>query len=133
MVGQERAISMNSGYVVVTGASKGIGRATALHLDKLGFSVFAGVRNAADGQALQKEASSRLKPIQLDVTDDDQIKARAREIAQMVDGKGLAGLINNAGVVAASPLEFLPLDELRRQLEINVIGQVAVTQAFLPC
>lgn len=124
---------MNTGFVVVTGASKGIGRATALYLDKQGFSVFAGIRNAVDGQSLQKEASSRLKPIQIDVTNADQIKAAADEVARSVGGQGLAGLVNNAGVAIGAPLEFLPIDELRRQLEINVVGQVAVTQAFLPC
>lgn len=124
---------MGNRYVVVTGASKGIGRATALHLDKEGFNVFAGVRNPADGQALQKEASSRLRPIRIDVTDAEQIKAAAREISQAVGAEGLAGLVNNAGVAIGSPLEFIPIDELRRQLEINVVGQVAVIQAFLPC
>jgi NAD(P)-dependent dehydrogenase (short-subunit alcohol dehydrogenase family) len=122
---------MSNRYVVVTGASKGIGRATALLLDKHGFTVFAGVRNPADGQALQKEASSRLKPIQLDVTDAGQIKAAADEVAQIVGSEGLAGLVNNAGVAVGAPLEFIPIDEMRWQLEVNVVGQVAVTQAFL--
>ncbi len=124
---------MKTGYVVVTGASKGIGRATALYLDQQGFNVFAGVRNAVDGQALQKEASSRLQPILIDVTNTEQIKRAAEDVAQAVGGQGLAGLVNNAGIAVGAPLEFIPIDELRRQLEINVVGQVAVTQAFLPC
>lgn len=123
---------MSNRYVVVTGASKGIGRATALLLDKHGFHVFAGVRNPADGQALQKEASSRLAPIQIDVTDAEQIKAAADEITRIVGADGLAGLVNNAGVAVGAPLEFIPIDEMRRQLEINVVGQLAVTQALLP-
>ena len=123
---------MENRTIVVTGASKGIGRATALYLDKQGFNVFAAVRNPADGQALQKEASSRLKVIQIDVTNADQIKAAAHEVAQTVGAEGLAGLVNNAGIAVGAPLEFIPIDELRRQLEINVVGQVAVTQAFLP-
>src|SRR5512146_1744956 len=120
---------MSDRWVVITGASRGIGRATALHLDKQGFHVFAGVRNPADGQALQQESSPRLKPIQIDVTNMDQIKAAAREVADTVGTDGLSGLVNNAGVAVGAPLEFIPLDELRRQLEINVVGQVAVTQA----
>src|SRR5215472_3353856 len=119
---------MSNRYVFVTGASKGIGRATALHLDRIGFTVFAGVRNPADGEALQKEASARLKPILIDVTNQDQIATAAGDVAQIVKNDGLAGLVNNAGVVVGVPLEFLPLDELRRQLEINVVGQMAVTQ-----
>ncbi len=123
---------MDNRYIVVTGASKGIGRATALYLDKQGFNVFAAVRNPIDGQALQKEASSRLKVIQIDVTNADQIKTAAHDVAQTVGAEGLAGLVNNAGIAVGAPLEFIPIDELRRQLEINVVGQVAVTQAFLP-
>src|ERR1041385_2642776 len=124
---------MGNQYVVVTGASKGIGRATALLLDKHGFNVFAGVRSPADGQALQKEASSNLRVIRIDVADDEQIKAAAQEVAEVVGTAGLAGLVNNAGIAVGAPLEFVPIDELRRQLDVNVVGQVAVTQAFLPC
>jgi NAD(P)-dependent dehydrogenase (short-subunit alcohol dehydrogenase family) len=122
---------MSSQTVVVTGASKGIGRATALYLDKHGFRVFAGVRNPADGEALQKEASSALKPILLDITDTTQIKQAAQAVSEAVGADGLAGLVNNAGVAVGAPLEFIPLDQLRWQLEVNVVGQVAVTQAFL--
>ncbi|HLY27737.1 MAG TPA: SDR family NAD(P)-dependent oxidoreductase [Aggregatilineales bacterium] len=122
---------MDTRYVLITGASKGIGRATALYLDKQGYNVFAGVRNPADGEALRKEASSRLRPIQIDVADQGQIKAAERQVSQIVGEVGLAGLVNNAGIAVGAPLEFIPIDELRRQLEINVVGQVAVTQAFL--
>ncbi len=118
--------------IVITGASTGIGEATALHLDGLGFQVFAGVRRPADGEALKARASARLNPILLDLTDAASI-ARAQAIVEEVVGEqGLAGLVNNAGIVVGSPLEFLPLDDLRRQFEVNVIGQLAVTQAFLP-
>ncbi|HEX7049487.1 MAG TPA: SDR family oxidoreductase [Longimicrobiales bacterium] len=119
------------GAVVVTGASKGIGRACALRLDRRGFRVFAGVRRAADGDALRAEGSDRLTPIHLDVTDADAIAAAADAVAA-AENAGLAGLINNAGIAIAGPLEFLPPDALRRQLEVNVVGLVAVTQAFLP-
>jgi NAD(P)-dependent dehydrogenase (short-subunit alcohol dehydrogenase family) len=118
--------------VVVTGASRGIGEACALYLDKLGFRVFAGVRRPEDGEALQREAGEHLTPILLDVTDAVSIAAAAELVASKVGEVGIAGLVNNAGIVAAAPLEFLPITELRRQLEVNVIGQIAVTQAFLP-
>ncbi len=120
------------GAVVVTGASTGIGAACALHLAALGFSVFAGVRNAADGQALRQRAPGGLTPILLDVTDATSITAAAATVSGSVGAAGLYGLVNNAGIVVGGPLEILPLDLLRRQFEVNVIGQIAVTQAFLP-
>jgi NAD(P)-dependent dehydrogenase (short-subunit alcohol dehydrogenase family) len=117
---------------VITGASTGIGRATALHLDRLGWRVFAGVRRNEDGAALKALASERLTPIMLDVTDRDLVKAAAALVDKAVGDAGLAGLVNNAGIAVAGPLEFLPLDLLEEQLKVNVVGQVAVTQAFLP-
>lgn len=119
-------------YILITGASKGIGRAAALHLDKLGFHVLAGVRKLSDGEALCREASARLRPIQIDVTDPALIASAAQQITQIVGDVGLYGLVNNAGIAVAAPLEFIPLDDLRWQLEVNVVGQVAVTQAFIP-
>jgi len=116
---------------VITGASTGIGAACALHLDGLGFRVFAGIRKPADGEALAQKGSPRLVPIELDVTDAASIAA-ARRVADAVGGAGLVGLVNNAGIVVAGPLEILPIADLRRQLEVNVVGLVAVTQAFLP-
>jgi NAD(P)-dependent dehydrogenase (short-subunit alcohol dehydrogenase family) len=118
--------------VVVTGASTGIGEACALHLDTRGWRVFAGVRREQDGQTLQRKASERLTPILLDVSDAASIAAAAEHVASAVGVAGLTGLVNDAGIAVAAPLEFLPIPELRRQLEVNVIGQVAVTQAFLP-
>ena len=118
--------------VVITGASTGIGEACALRLDKQGWQVFAGVRKEADGERLTQQASGRLTPIILDVTDEAQIRAAAGSVRATVADAGLAGLINNAGIGIGGPLEFLPLDDLRLQLEVNLIGQVAVTQAFLP-
>jgi NAD(P)-dependent dehydrogenase (short-subunit alcohol dehydrogenase family) len=119
---------MASGAVVVTGASTGIGRATARHLASLGFDVFAGVRKDSDAQDVQKDG---LRPLKIDVADQSSIDAARDEVVQAAGDAGLAGLVNNAGVAVSGPLEFLPIDEVRRQLEINVIGQVAVTQAFL--
>lgn len=118
--------------IVITGASKGIGRATALHLAAQGYHVFAGIRNPADGEALQAEVGEWLTPLQIDVTDEGQIATAANQVTATVGDAGLAGLINNAGVAVAAPLEFIAIEELRNQLEINVVGQIAVTQAFLP-
>jgi NAD(P)-dependent dehydrogenase (short-subunit alcohol dehydrogenase family) len=121
-----------SGAVVVTGASTGIGRATALLLDGAGYRVFAGVRKEADARQLSQDGSDRLTPLMIDVTDAGQVEAAGREVAEAVGDEGLAGLVNNAGVGGGGPIEFMPLDELRDTLEVNLIGQVAVTQALLP-
>ena len=118
--------------IVITGASTGIGRACAMHFDQLGFSVLAGVRRDADGAALRSAASDRLTPLPIDVTDAGSIAAARAQVEAAAGGRGVHGLVNNAGVGVGGPLEFVPLDDLRRQLEVNVIGQVAVTQAFLP-
>ena len=118
--------------VVITGASTGIGAACARHLDRIGFTVLAGVRRTADGDALQAQASARLQPIVLDVTDAASIEQARRTVAGLVGPRGVAGLVNNAGIAVAGPLETVPIADLRRQFEVNVIGQVAVTQAFLP-
>jgi NAD(P)-dependent dehydrogenase (short-subunit alcohol dehydrogenase family) len=120
------------GVVVITGASTGIGEACALHLDGLGFRVFAGVRKPADGEALKARSSDRLTPVQLDVTDEQMRAAALQTVAEATGSAGLAGLVNNAGLAVAGMLEFLPVAELRNQLEVNVIGAVAVTQTFLP-
>ena len=118
--------------VVITGASTGIGAACAWHLDRLGFTVFAGVRRREDGEALKGPASARLQPLLLDVTDAVSIEQARQTVVELVGAGGLAGLVNNAGIAVAGPLETVPIADLRRQFEVNVIGQVAVTQAFLP-
>ena len=117
--------------MVITGTSTGIGRACALRLDRAGFEVFATVRRDEDADKLRADAPN-VRPLVVDVTDQDGVAAAAREVEQAVDERGVAGLVNNAGMSVAGPLEFLPLDELRRQLEVNLIAQVGVTQAFLP-
>jgi NAD(P)-dependent dehydrogenase (short-subunit alcohol dehydrogenase family) len=122
---------MSKGAVVITGASSGIGEASALRLEKLGFDVFAGVRKEADGERLRSESAGNVEPLSIDVTDQDSIRAAATQVTAAVGEQGLAGLVNNAGVAISGPLEFIPIEELRRQLEINLVGQVAVTQAFL--
>jgi NAD(P)-dependent dehydrogenase (short-subunit alcohol dehydrogenase family) len=111
--------------VVVTGASSGIGEACALRLAGAGWRVLAGVRAASDGDRLREHG---VEPVTLDVTDAASIADAAERLG---DG-GLDGLVNNAGIAVSMPLEFLPLEELRRQLEVNLVGQLAVTQAFLP-
>jgi NAD(P)-dependent dehydrogenase (short-subunit alcohol dehydrogenase family) len=118
--------------VVITGASTGIGEACALHLQKLGFLVFAGVRRTADGERLEEAAPERLVPLTLDVTDAAGIAAAAEQVAGQVGDAGLAGLVNNAGISVGGVLELIPLEDLRTQLQVNLIGPVAVTQAFLP-
>jgi NAD(P)-dependent dehydrogenase (short-subunit alcohol dehydrogenase family) len=120
----------NRGAVLVTGASTGIGAASALHLDTLGFRVYAGVRKESDAAALKSKASRALSTVLLDVTDADSITAAKERIANETGGK-LAGLVNNAGISVNAPLEFLPLELLRKQFEVNVTGQIAVTQTFL--
>jgi NAD(P)-dependent dehydrogenase (short-subunit alcohol dehydrogenase family) len=122
---------MSNRAVVVTGASSGIGEASALKLATVGFDVFAGVRKEADGERLRSESGSKVVPLSIDVTDQDSIRTAAAQVTEAVGERGLAGLVNNAGVAISGPLEFIPIEELRQQIEINLIGQVAVTQAFL--
>jgi NAD(P)-dependent dehydrogenase (short-subunit alcohol dehydrogenase family) len=117
---------------LVTGSSTGIGRAVALRLDRDGWKVFAGVRRAQDVESLRAEGSERLTPVMLDVTDAAQVAAAAELIAERVGEAGLDGLVNNAGIAVLSPLETIPLEDFRRQIEVNLTGQVAVTQAMLP-
>jgi len=114
--------------VLVTGASTGIGRASALLLAARGFSVLAGVRREQDGAALARAGGGRVEPLLLDVTDAAAIRAASE---QALRRGGLDALVNNAGIAVTGPLEYLPLDELRRQLEVNLIGQLALTQAVL--
>lgn len=118
--------------ILITGASTGIGRAGALHFDSLGWRVFAGIRRDEDAEALKAKASDRLTPVKLDVTDDAAIAAAADELDSALDGAPLDALINNAGLAISGPLEFLPMEDFRAQLAVNLTGQVAVTQAMLP-
>lgn len=116
--------------VLITGASKGIGATTALYLDALGFRVFAGVRTEPDAEALTAKGSNRLVPVMLDVTNPESITGAFQTVSAVTDR--LAGVVNNAGVVVAAPMETLPLEHFRRQLEVNVVGALAVTQTFMP-
>jgi NAD(P)-dependent dehydrogenase (short-subunit alcohol dehydrogenase family) len=118
--------------MLITGASTGIGRATALYFDAQGWRVFAGVRREEDATALREAGSEQLVPLMLDVTDAGQIAAAAERVGEAVGEAGLDGLVNNAGVSVPGPLEALPIDDFRRQVEVNLTSQVAVTQALLP-
>lgn len=119
------------GAVLVTGASTGIGRACAEMLAAMGHRVFTGVRREEDSAALAA-LSPRIVPVMLDVTQTGSIQAALAQVSERLADSSLVGLVNNAGTVFAGPLEMLPLDVFRQQLEINVTGQLAVTQAFLP-
>lgn len=113
-----------SGLVVITGASTGIGRAAAQRMAERGFEVLAGVRREADADAIRAD---RITPVIVDVTDPEQVAG----LRTAVGDRPLAGLVNNAGISVPGPLEFLPLDELRRQFEVNLFAHVAVTQELL--
>ncbi len=122
--------------ILVTGASTGIGRASSLALLDAGFRVVACVRNERAAEALrarlQGAPADRFGTLELDVTSPGQIAAGVVAVERIVGERGLWGLFNNAGVAVGGPLECVPIADIRRQLEVNVLGQVAVTQAFLP-
>ena len=117
--------------VVITGASTGIGKATALHLDGLGFKVYAGVRRERDGEALREEASPELTPILLDVREEESITANMERIRDETGGR-LFALINNAGLSMNGPLELVSVPAMKALFEVNVIGLMAVTKAVIP-
>jgi len=114
--------------VVITGASSGIGQAAALRLSKAGWKVLAGVRTSDDSARLRRESDGKIEPVALDVTEPMTILA----LVDQLENRGIDGLVNNAGIAISSPLEYLPIAELRRQLEVNLVGQIAVIQALLP-
>ena len=118
--------------VVVTGSSTGIGWGATKVLIQNGFRVFGSVRKDADGERLQKEFGANFVPLKFDVTDAAAVNAAAEQVAAALGGETLAGLVNNAGIAVAGPLLYLKIDEFRHQLEVNVTGQVIVTQAFAP-
>jgi NAD(P)-dependent dehydrogenase (short-subunit alcohol dehydrogenase family) len=118
--------------VFISGASRGIGRASALMLDRLGYKVFAGVRRKEDGLDLAEKSGGNIVPVNLEITDETSVQKAAETLSAPLGEEGLSVLVNNAGIAVAGPLEFMPLARLREQFEVNVIGQVAVIQAFLP-
>jgi NAD(P)-dependent dehydrogenase (short-subunit alcohol dehydrogenase family) len=121
---------MNS--AMITGASTGIGHAAAKALLDKGWRVFGSVRKAADGERLRAEFGERFTPLLFDVTDGPAILAAAAEVRAALAGQTLQGLVNNAGIAVAGPALMLPVDDFRRQMEVNVVGPFAVTQAFAP-
>jgi short-subunit dehydrogenase len=125
-------MSNSQSAVLISGASSGIGRACALHLDKNGFLVFAGVRKEEDLQSLKESGSDRLTPIFLDITQPQQIEAAVETVRNHPDKPRVVAIINNAGIVLMEPYETMNLDQLRYQFEVNLFGHIAMTQAFLP-
>lgn len=117
---------------LITGASTGIGRSSALRLDAEGWRVFAGVRREEDAEALSASASEHLVPLMLDVTNQAQISVAVARVEEAVGDQGLDGLVNNAGIIVTGPLETMPIEAVRNQLEVNLTAQVAVVQAFMP-
>jgi len=117
---------------LVTGTSSGIGRACVDRLVAAGWQLYATVRKPADAQALTSAYGERVTPLQFDLTDLPAVQAAGARVVAERGEAGLQGIVNNAGIAVAGPLEFLPPEELRHQLDVNVVGQVAVAQAVLP-
>src|SRR5262249_21396693 len=118
--------------VVITGASTGIGWASAKLLLGKGFHVFGSVRKQTDADRLKGEFGANFTPLIFDVTDEPAVLAAAREVRAALNGEKLAGLVNNAGIAVAGPVLELAADEFRRQMDVNVIGPIIATQAFGP-
>ena len=118
--------------VLITGTSSGVGRASALLMAHLGFEVFAGVRKLRDGEKLQAEAGVRIVPIVMDVADPESINTAASALTTRLGERGLDGLVNVAGIGTSGPLEYIDPGELKKVFEVNVFGQIAVIQAFVP-
>jgi NAD(P)-dependent dehydrogenase (short-subunit alcohol dehydrogenase family) len=121
-----------AGSVVITGVSSGIGAAAARRAARAGAHVFGSVRQLKAAAALQAELGERFTPLVFDVRDPPAIAAAADQVRTALAGRRLGGLVNNAGIAVPGPMALLPLAEFRDQLEVNVIGPLAVTQAFLP-
>jgi NAD(P)-dependent dehydrogenase (short-subunit alcohol dehydrogenase family) len=118
--------------VVVTGSSTGIGWGAAKVLVRAGYRVFGSVRKDSDAERLTAELGQNFVPLRFDVTDAAAVASAADTVAAALDGAKLFGLVNNAGIAVAGPLLHLPIEDFRRQLEVNVTGQLIVTRAFAP-
>ena len=119
-------------YIVITGASSGIGYDAARYLAAHGFHVFGSVRKQADADRVQNELGEQFTPLLFDVTDGEAVATAVAQVTQIVGGNGLAGLVNNAGIAVAGPLMHLPMEDFRWQMEVNLYGQLDVTRKFLP-
>ena len=118
--------------IVVTGASTGIGWGCVKVLTQRGFHVYGSVRKQADAARLTKEFGAAFTPLTFDVTDEAAVHAAAREVSAKLSGQILAGLVNNAGIANPGPLLHVDIASFRQQMEVNVTGQLIVTQAFAP-
>ena len=123
---------VNKGFVVVTGVSSGIGWAISDILIKNGYGVFGSVRKKEQGEALEKIWGELFTPLLMDITDEKAIKDSVSMVSEALNGKTLSGLVNNAGIAVAGPLELLKTEELRKQIEVNLIGPFMVAKLFLP-
>ncbi|GAB3542510.1 SDR family NAD(P)-dependent oxidoreductase [Spirosoma fluminis] len=118
--------------ILITGVSTGIGYGAARQFCQRNYTVFGSVRNPADAKRVQTELGNRFVPLVFDVTDADAVKLAADTLTDRLAGSGLGGLINNAGIAIGGPLQHQPIDVIRQHFEINVLGLIQVTQAFLP-
>ncbi len=124
-----------NGHILVTGTSTGIGRACALRLAQEGFAVWAGVQTTEEATSIEQAGASSpiaIRSIQLDVTDFSSIRAAEEKIRSHAGDEGLCGLVNNAGICVVGPVEFISMEDWRRQLDVNFFGVIAVTQTMLP-
>ncbi len=128
---EDRNVASTQKNVLVTGASSGIGRSIAVRLANAGWQVFAGVRSEKSAAEL-RTLHEAIRPLTLDITDSGQISAAKKIIGEAAGANGLQALVNNAGIAVAAPQEHQPVELVRRIFETNVIGHMAVTQAFLP-
>lgn len=119
-------------YILITGASTGIGHSSTKYLLDKGFFVFGSVRRASDAERLEAEFGENFKGLIFDVTDDEAIKASVKTVEDIVGENGLTALVNNAGIAVSGPIQHVPMDQLFHQFNVNVLGVVRVTQAFLP-
>lgn len=118
--------------VVVTGVSTGIGWGTLKVLTSKGIHVFGSVRKSEDAEHLTNEFGDRFTPLIFDVTNEESILEAAEQVRNQINGNNLLGLVNNAGIAIGGPLMHQPIADFRKQIEVNLIGQLTVTQAFLP-
>lgn len=118
--------------VLITGCSSGLGQACALDLAGRGMRVFAGVRRTEDADRLRRVSEGRVEPLLLDIVDEGQVRSAFAVLDEALGSRGLAGLVNNAGVAVPGPWELLSTEDVRRQLEVNVVGTHCVTRAMLP-
>ena len=119
-------------YILITGVSTGIGYATTKYFLEKGYFVFGSVRKKSDAVKLSQDFSNNFKPLLFDVTDDKAIANAVLDVQHVIGDKGLSGLVNNAGIAVSGPMQHVPIEKLEHQINVNVLGVVRVTQAFLP-